>query len=137
MKNNHSGADIWQGDGIELFIGPENPDQGGPFQFSDRQILLSAGTVDGKHPSHIAGSQTPFECPLVVLPRSDGNGYVLEAAIPLSAVSLSSNKQARIRFDIAIDDSENGTDRARQLIWNGSSRNSTDRSAWGHASVLP
>jgi hypothetical protein len=137
MKNNHTGADIWQGDGIELFIGPENPDQGGPFQFSDRQILLSAGTVDGKHPSHIAGSQTPFECRLVVLPRSDGNGYVLEAAIPLSAVSLSPNKQSRIRFDIAVDDSENGTGRARQLIWNGSSRNSTDRSAWGHASVLP
>jgi hypothetical protein len=137
MKNNHTGGDIWNGDAVELFTGAENPDQGGPLQFKDRQILLSAGTVNGKHPTHIAGSQTPFECPNVVIPRSDGKGYILEAAIPLSAVSLARDKQATIRFDIAIDDDDSGNGRTRQLIWNGNARNSTDRSAWGHATFLP
>ena len=137
MKNDHTGGDIWNGDGIELFIGTEEPDRGGPLLFKDRQILLSAGTVGGKHPTHIAGSQTPFECPVVVIPRSDGKGYVLEAAIPLSVVSLSKDAQARIRFDIAVDDDEIGNGRTRQLVWNGNARNSTDRSAWGHATFLP
>jgi hypothetical protein len=137
MKNDHTGADIWNGDGVEVFIGVEDPDQGGPLLFKDRQILLSAGTVGGKHPTHIAGSQTPFECPNVVIPRSDGKGYVLEAAIPLSAVSLRKDAQARIRFDIAVDDDETGNGRTRQLVWNGNARNSTDRSAWGHATFLP
>ncbi len=137
MKNDHTGGDIWNGDGIEVFIGPEDPDQGGPLLFKDRQVLLSAGTVAGKHPTHLAGSQTPFECPNVVIPRPDGKGYVLEAAIPLSVVSLSSKSQARIRFDIAVDDDETGNGRTRQLVWNGNARNSTDRSAWGHATFLP
>ena len=34
-------------------------------------------------------------------------------------------------FDLAVDDSADGTARRCQLMWNGTARNSGDRTSWG------
>lgn len=70
---------------------------------------------------------------MLVLPDGDGKGYTLEAAVPFSALEFIPREGREIMFDIAVDDSTDGKARVRQLVWNGTARNSGDRSAWARA----
>ncbi|HCE45264.1 MAG TPA: hypothetical protein DET40_17125 [Lentisphaeria bacterium] len=133
MQNKNTKDMLWSGDGLELFIGSENIEQGGALRFTDRQILLGAGAPDGKGQVWFANSPEQVECKMAVVPRVDGKGYVIEAAIPLSALGLKPKKGQEILFDLAVDNSADGKGRKSQLMWNGISRNSSDRSAWGRA----
>jgi hypothetical protein len=133
MKNSHVGGDIWNGDGVEVFIGAEKPDVAGPLLFSDRQILLSAGKFDGKFHYFFGHSPQQYDMQMVVLPNVDGTGYTLEAAIPFTALDFKPKPGQAILFDLGIDDSTDGAGRTRQLMWNGGEKNSSDRSYWGQA----
>ena len=68
-------------------------------------------------------------------PTVDGRGYVLEAAIPFQALGFTPTPGQVIRFDLAIDEGD-GTGRQRQLTWNGTARDSGDRSDWGQATLV-
>jgi len=110
-------------------------DKAGPLLFTDRQALLSAGQpADGKrfYLAH-APAQVPAE--VEVIPAENGKGYLLEAAIPFTALGFTPKDGQTIRFDLAIDDGE-GAGRTRQLMWSGGARNSADRSDWGRAKFL-
>jgi hypothetical protein len=132
MCNAEQGAGIWNGDGVELFVGPENVDAGGPLIFSDRQVLLSAGQPPDGNRAFVAHAPAQVACRVTVIPTVDGHGYVLEAAVPFEALGFTPKPNQAIRFDLAIDDGS-GTGRSRQLMWSGGARNSGDRTDWGRA----
>jgi hypothetical protein len=135
MRNTQQGGGIWNGDGVELFIGWEEPAHDGPLLFSDRQVLLSAGQPpDGKR-SFVNHATTQVSCQVVVTPTVDGHGYVLEAAIPFAALGFTPQPGQTLRFDLAIDDGD-GMGRQRQLMWSGGARNSGDRTDWGRAKLV-
>ena len=136
MSNkNTSGAWLWNGDGLELFLGAEDVDRAGPMIFSDRQILLGAAASGSFYVPNVP------EQPAIktaVVPAADGRGYVLEAVIPWSALGDYKPKEGdTLLFDLAVDDALAGGDRRAQLMWNGSARNSSDRSAWGRLVLVP
>ncbi len=134
MKNEHTGGDLWSADGIELFIGCEKLDQGGPLLFTDRQILLGAG----KNNQTFVASQAAH--PVIttsVTPTVDGKGYTLEAAIPWTALAVTPKEGMELLFDLAVNNSTDGQSRSCQLVWSGGARNSSDRSAWGRLSLVP
>jgi len=133
MQNTRRGDSIWGGDATELFIGHEKLDQPGPLLFTDRQVLLSGGLVDGAPQSYTAHAPQQVPCELAVTPNMDGKGYVLEAAIPFEALGLKPAAGQTLLFDLALDDSADGSLRLRQLMWNGRARNSSDRTHWGRA----
>jgi hypothetical protein len=132
MRNNQRGSDLWNGDGVELFVGPEDLDQGGALRFTDRQVLLSAAKLAPDNRSYIAHAPAQVPCDVSVTPAVNGKGYLLEAAIPFTALGFMPHEGQVIRFDLAIDDGD-GDGRQRQLMWNGSARNSGDRTDWGRA----
>lgn len=134
MCNKNSGQHLWNGDGLELFLGTEDIDKGGPMLFSDRQILLG-GAKSGDF--YVPNVPTQPAIETFVSPNADGKGYTLEAAIPWSALDYQPKEGDTILFDIAVDDAPEGGDRRTQLMWNGSARNSSDRSAWGRLSLVP
>ncbi len=135
MHNSQQGGDMWNGDGIELFVGWEESDRGGPLLFSDRQVLLSAGSpADGKR-SYVARATTQVPCRVVLSPTVDAHGYVLEAAIPFAALGFTPHEGQVIRFDLGIDDGS-GAGRTRQLMWSGGARNSADRTDWGKLKLV-
>ncbi len=135
MKNEQSGNMLWSGDGVELFIGAEKLDEGGPLLFTDRQILLGAGRKEGRY--FYANAPQQYPCEMIVVPGVDAKSYTLEAAIPWQALSIKPAPGTEFLFDLAVDDGADGLDRARQLMWNGTDKNSTDRSHWGRAKLLP
>ncbi len=47
MQNQNTGSEIWNGDGVELFIGTDMTAVGSLLH-SDRQLILSGGLVNGK-----------------------------------------------------------------------------------------
>jgi hypothetical protein len=133
MQNSHQGDSIWSGDALELFLGHEGLDRPGTLLFTDRQVLLSGGLVDGATHSYIAHAPQQVPCALAVTRNVDGRGYVLEAAIPFAAFGLVPTAGRALLFDLALDDSADGQGRLRQLMWNGTARNSSDRTHWGRA----
>jgi hypothetical protein len=133
MRNDHQGDALWSGDAVELFIGHEQLGEPGPLLFSDRQILLGAARTDGHCRWHFVCAATQPDCTMFVEPDVDGKGYTLEAALPFSALGFTPREGQELMFDLAVDDSADGKARVRQLVWNGTARNSGDRSAWARA----
>ncbi len=134
MKNGHSGGDLWNADVIELFIGSEKIEQGGPLLFTDRQILLGAGKANQTFVVN-AAKQPVIETS--VTPSVDGKGYTLEAAIPWTALDVTPKEGQTLLFDLAVGNSTDDKQRSSQLVWNGGPRNSSDRSAWGRLTLVP
>ena len=131
-KNDHNGADLWQGDGIELFIGGEDLDKPGSLLFGDRQILLGAGKQGDSPQSFVRNAASAKQTvKLHVVAKSDGTGYFLEAAVPFTLLDIKPRAGLEILFDIAVDDSDDGKSRRRQFVWNGNERVSGDRGCWG------
>lgn len=135
MKNDQPGPMLWSGDGLELFIGSEELDKGGQLLFTDRHILLSASAKE-ENRFHYLNAPEQYGCTMEVTPKEGGSGYILEAAIPWKALACQPEPNKEFLFDLAVDDSLNGTRRDKQLMWNGSSRNSGDRTHWGRFRLL-
>ncbi len=134
MCNKERGEWSWNGDGLEIFLGAESPEKGGPMLFTDRQILVSGAADGGFHVPKTARQPDVKTC---VVPTADGKGYVVECAIPWSAIDHSPKENDVVLFDLGIDDAPKGGNRLRQLMWNGSDRNSSDRSRWGRLTLVP
>ena len=135
MQNEQTSGDLWNGDGAEIFIGAEKLGSSGPFLFTDRQILLGAGVREGRSYLVNAPQQKPIES--IVVPGGDGKSYTLQAAIPWNALAIEPKVGQELMFDLALDDGITGKGRTRQLMWNGTDKNSSDRSKWGRIKLIP
>lgn len=133
MMNTRQGGDLWSGDVLEVFIGSEKLDQGGPLLFTDRQILLGAGA---DNQSFVVNQNQQPGIETMVVAHVDGKGYTLEAAIPWTALGVTPEVDQSFLFDLAVGNSADGRERGCQLIWNGKERNSSDRSAWGRLTLV-
>ncbi|AFC27240.1 Agarase [Paenibacillus mucilaginosus 3016] len=136
MKNNNPNINVWRGDGVELFFGPQDLTTPGDPLFLDRQLIASAGLNNGQ-PFwywYFTNRQKPVEMAVKLLP--DGSGYVLEAALTWDSINLQGQADTRFLFDFGFDDSEDGNTRKRQWVWNGTSANSTNRGHWGQATLV-
>ncbi|MCY3020233.1 MAG: hypothetical protein NTW87_14540 [Planctomycetota bacterium] len=131
MRNEHTGDSLWSADGLELFIGSEKLDQPGGLLFSDRQLLLSAGKPGGQCQSFVAKAAEQPRIGMDVQPGVDGKSYTIEAAIPWSALGVKPEVGRELLFDLGVDDSTDGKARRCQLMWNGTAKNSGDRTHWG------
>jgi hypothetical protein len=136
MMNNHDGANLWNGDGIELFIGARNPNESGTLQYSDRQILLGAGSTPKIHIAGTGNEELAKECRIIGVKNVSGDGYVLEAVLPWKILGVPAAAGVELLFDVAIDNSDSGEGRGQQLMWNGTAGNSGDRGKWGRARLV-
>ncbi len=134
MRNTRQGAHLWSGDVLEIFIGSERPEQGGPLLFTDRQILLGAGT---DNQCFVVNQSRQPVIESAVVADVEGRGYTLEAAIPWTALGVTPREDQSYLFDLAVGNSTDGQERSCQLVWNGKDRNSSDRSAWGRLTLVP
>ncbi len=135
LKNSQRPENIWNGDAVELFIGREDLDQGGALRYSDRQVLIRGAKSD-EADVYFGNAPKQFPAQTVVLPNLDGKGYTVEAAIPFAGLGFVPKEGQEILFDLGVDDSETGSGRIRQIVFNGNARNSKDRGAWGRATFL-
>ena len=133
MQNKQPPASLWNADCVELFIGSEKLDQGGTMLFTDRQLLLGAGESGQFHVPNVSAQPA---LKTSVTQEADGKGYVLEVAIPWQSLDIAPKENQTLLFDIGIDNSDTGSGRNAQLMWNGTGRNSGDRSAWGRLHLV-
>lgn len=134
MLNPNHGFDIWNGDAIEIFVGPKNVTQSGGMQATDTQIIISAQPQDASGTAEYYWYNSRADQPHIdaVVKPSTG-GYTIEAAIPLSGLYIDSvTTPDQLRFDFGLDDGS-GTQRITQYIWNGSESDSSTRDLWGTA----
>ncbi len=132
MKNSRKGINLWQSDCIELFIGGESPEKEGPLLFSDRQLLISAAPGGG---THLVNQPEQPAIGVVTVPRP--GGYAVEAAIPWKALGITSPQSGtKLRFDLGLDNGDDGPKRLHQFMWSGSAGNNANRTAWGSATLV-
>ncbi|AZN39071.1 S-layer homology domain-containing protein [Paenibacillus albus] len=132
MQNAYEGFDIWNGDAIELFVGPEFLDKPGALRVSDSQVILSG--TGGFYWYNNKDPQPPINT--VVKADADGKGYAVEAAIPLAGLNIADAAAGRkMKFDIGFDNGE-GNNRVAQYLWNGVDGNSSSRDKWGLAQLV-
>jgi len=72
MQNEQKPDHFWNADGLELFIGGEKIEQGGPLLFTDRQVLLGAGK---NNQTFVANQSAQPAIETSVMPTVDGKGY--------------------------------------------------------------
>lgn len=129
--NAHKGRNIYNGDGVELFIGAGNLQDGGALHVKDRQIILAASPDGLPNYMWYNGVLQQPEIQTLTKKDADGKGYVIEAAIPFKDLNIPDiYKSRKIKFDIGLND---GDDRQRntQYMWNGTESNSRIRDNWG------
>ena len=102
--------------------------------FTDRQILLGAGAPNSFYVPNVAKQP---DIKTAVVAAVDGKGYVLEVAIPWKSLDIVPQENQTLLFDLSIDNSDDGKARSAQIVWNGTARNSADRSAWGRLILVP
>ncbi|MDQ0111415.1 sugar-binding protein [Paenibacillus harenae] len=138
MMNNNPNSNVWKGDGVELFFGPSELEMIGPLLYDDRQIIVSAGPGAGEEPNFWLWFNTGRQRPIQMFRKAaaDGQGYILEAAIPWEAVRLQPESGREFLFDFGFNESEDGITRKRQYEWNGTNRNNLDRGLWGNAKLV-
>lgn len=137
--NSQTGWNIWNGDAIEMFIGPNNVDQGGSIQAADTQLIIKGApqTAGGTTPevhwyNHNESTQPAVDAAIVLT----DHGYAVEAAIKLSDLGITGAADGRrVRFDIGFDEAATST-RERQFLWNGVDGNANNRDKWGMARLV-
>ena len=133
-QNNMRAEALWIGDAVELFIGARDIGTGGTMLYSDRQIMMGAGKEPKLH--IVDHPEDSAQCPLTVVPDVTGDGYTLTVQLPWKTLGIVPKAGMELLFDVAIDNSDDGQMRKQQLVWNGTAKNSTDRSAWGRARLV-
>lgn len=144
LTNPHTGAETWNGDALELFLGAR-PRAAGPLEKGDYQLGIHPGCPDRNLPPGVWNWTLRQAVPdaEVAAKRREANppGYTLEARIPWAAIpGIVPAAGREIGFDFALDHGGNeqtGSPRTVQLMWHGTERNSYDRSDWGTAKFLP
>jgi len=131
--NTRSGDRLWNGDGVELFIG-QNLQAPGSLRFDDRQVLLGAGKEAKIH--IIDHPEDSVQCPVVLVPEVGGDGYTLAVTLPWSVLGIEPKSGKELLFDVAIDNSDDGEARHQQLIWNGNAGSSKNRETWGRIRLI-
>lgn len=127
--NAHKGMNIYNGDGIELFIGANNLQDGGALHVRDRQIILAASPDE--LPNYMWYNGVLQQPEIKTITKKDGNGYIMEAAIPFKDLNIPDiYKSRKIRFDIGLNDGD-ARQRNTQYMWNGTESNSRTRDDWG------
>ncbi|MCG7216558.1 DNRLRE domain-containing protein [Paenibacillus mucilaginosus] len=135
MRNQYTDMNVWRGDGVELFFGPGDLTTPGDPLFNDRQLIMSAQpTAEGQPFWYWFNTSRQKAVNMAVKARS--GGYVIEAAIPWETVNMQAAEGLQFLFDLGFDDSEDGENRKRQWMWNGTNTNSTERSNWGKATLV-
>ena len=133
MENENGVGSLWAADSIELFVGSENREKGGPMQFGDRQVLLSARKGADGYRWFFNNAPKQFDIKMEVVKNVGNDGYTIEAAIPFAGLGFTPRENQELLFDIGLNDNTAGR---RQFMWNGVARNSGDRGAWGRAKLV-
>ena len=148
MINTHTGADLWKGDSLELFLGFDGPSNQEQYGRRDFQLGISPGD-GGRNPfvwnwsarSQADGSKASNGAKLEgasVAAVADGTGYLIEGKIPLSSLGEKVEVGKIIGFDMHINDSDDATADAPRAVlgWSGTLNDFKDPSQWGIACIL-
>lgn len=140
---NQRGVDIWRDDAVEFWIdakGDAGIFNNMPFNPGCYQIDFAPLTKDGKPGSYVYRNintrpvNDAIKVASKILKGPKDNGYVIEAAVPIRAITgleLKEGKVLGVNFSISDKDSEKGD--WKHIIWSGQQED--DATQWGKLRV--
>ena len=141
FSNSKKGADIWNGDGIEIMISTDPKLSSDREYLSNKDFQIGFSNGDGRitQPSIWIWQKrrSPKESEIKVIRKVDPQGYILEAKIPWSELDMFTPKRGvKVGFDVAIDDADIKFEREAQLVWSGDYFFYKDPSIWGELEFI-
>lgn len=134
LMNAKTKNNIWNGDAVEMTIGlntSADPDRAS-FVKGDKQIGFGIGNGANVKPSVWDWTSAKAPEGARIEAKKRPGGYVFEAMIPWNSMgSFTPTAGMQIGFDCAIDDSDDGKTRTKQMVWNGDYMFYKDPGAWG------
>jgi hypothetical protein len=144
LKNNNVDGNIYNGNGIELFIGFDNSDPSRQlYTETDYQIGFSTGDyskANGKYETKPSiwcyNLQKPVEGAKIVT-KAEKGGYILDAFVPAEFLpGYDVRDGAEIGFDVGVDEvGDKGMLRKIQMTWSGDKDGWKVPSGWGKATI--
>ncbi len=142
LKNNKTDGNIYDGNGIELFIGFDNSDPGREmYTETDYQFGFSTGDYSKANkkyavkPSVFCFNLAKTVAGAKIVTKPVEGGYIIEASIPAAFLAGWDAKDGgEIGFDIGVDDiGEKGLGRKIQMTWSGDKDGYKNPKGWGKA----
>lgn len=143
LQNTRTDTSNWEGDTLELFVGPYKIDASGGILPKDSQLLISASETPPEGHVGYRWYNNKVDQPIVqkaVELHEDGIGYTIEVAVKLADLNITLADEPadmQIRFDIGFDngafDGVSQSKRTAQYLWSGVDGNAQSREKWGMA----
>lgn len=133
--NQQAESNFWSGDAIEIFLGTGALDTDGPLRLNDCHLIVRA-SANASVLVHRENESVPPGVVASVTRNVAGDGYAVEIALPWRELHVTPEAGRELLFDLGIDESIDGVTRARQLMWSGTERNSSERGAWGRLRLI-
>jgi hypothetical protein len=144
LKNNNVDGNIYNGNGVELFVGFDDSDPSRQlYTETDYQVGFSTGDYlkakrkyETKPSIWCYNLQKPVEGGKIVTKEEKG-GYILDAFVPADFLpGYDVRDGAEIGFDIGVDDvGDRGLLRKIQMTWSGDKDGWKVPSGWGKATI--
>ncbi|HIS50735.1 MAG TPA: hypothetical protein IAA80_09555 [Candidatus Gallacutalibacter pullistercoris] len=115
VNENRPDSEIYEDDGIEIFIDGDNSKTENQYDENDHQIFIRC---DGSVYTTQGGSQTELSQSISVAAGSTDTGYCIEAAIPWEQLGQTAADGKLIGLDIANNDNDGEGSRSAVLSWN-------------------
>jgi polygalacturonase len=127
FKNDSPNA--WDDDGIEIYIDP-NHSHSTIYDATDLQL------IKGYNDAALYAAMNNNTSGVLHNWAAVSGGYTVELAIPWSKLGVTPTANMTIGFDIGVNDDDNGSARDAQMMWNGTSNNYRNTSAFGHTVLV-
>lgn len=115
VNENRPDSEIYEDDGIEIFIDGDNSKTENQYDENDHQIFIRC---DGSVYTTQGGTQTELSQSVSVAAGSTDTGYCIEAAIPWEQLGQTAADGKLIGLDIANNDNDGEGSRSAVLSWN-------------------
>jgi chitodextrinase len=127
LKNDS--PNVWDDDGVEIYIDP-NHSHGTTYDVTDLQL------IQGYNDAALYAATNNNTSGVLHNWAAVSGGYTVELAIPWSKLGVTPIANMTTGFDIGVNDDDNGSARDAQMMWNGTSNNYQNTSAFGHAVLV-
>ena len=137
MQNKWNNAEVWRGDGLEIFMGT-NPDLEGRNTYSDTdfQFILAPEGKTWIYGQASGGVRDAAMDGIEIVTRPDKEGYVLEARIPWSNFAFVPHDGDEIKVEFNLNNAVEGQGLPTKFFWATDGNAYRSPEGWGRAVLI-
>lgn len=133
-ENDEQGADLWRGDGIELFLSTRPSETASDtYSSADYQFILAPNNKTWMYGQAAGGVRNAALRDVEVVTRTSGDGYRIEARIPWTNFEYSPTEDAVLGIEFVLNNRMPGQGVPTKIMWASAGEAYRTPAKWGRA----